>query len=328
MFRKVAASLLLALVFASPLCAADWAGAMFETTSHDFGSLARDAKAEFRFVLKNIYVEDIHVSSVRSSCGCTSVRIEEPLLKTYEKGAIVAKINTPQFTGHKSATITVTFDKPYYATTQLHVSSYIRSDVVFSPGSVQFGTVDRGSETEKTVTVTRTGRSDWQITDVTSANPHLSVKRNRTDQGRGRVAYQLSVRLDGQVPPGYLRDHLMLITNDPSSPRIPLAVEGLVQSEIMVSPASLFMGVVEPGKKVTKQLVVRGKTPFRILSVTCDGASFEFDTGGEAEAKLVHVIPVTFIAGQHPGKVLQTIRIETDLGESAPELSAYAVVAP
>ena len=34
---------------------------------------------------------------------------------------------------------------------------------------------------------------------------------------------------------------------------------------ITVSPTALFMGVVQPGQKVTKQLVVKGKKPFRIL---------------------------------------------------------------
>src|SRR3990172_2744604 len=255
MVRKVAALLLLTLLCGSPLHAGDWARNMFETTSHDFGSLARDAKAEFHFVLKNIYVEDVHIAGARASCGCTTVRIEKPLLATYEKGAIVASINTPQFTGRKGATITVTFDKPFYATTQLQVTSYIRSDVVFSPGSVQFGAVDHGTAAQKTVTVTYAGRSDWQITDITSANPPLSVKRSEAGRSRGSVAYELLVRLDEHVPPGYLHDRLMLLTNDPKSPQIPLAVEGEGQSGIMVTPGSLFMGVVEPGQKVTKQLV-------------------------------------------------------------------------
>jgi hypothetical protein len=87
------------------------------------------------------------------------------------------------------------------------------------------------------------------------------------------------------------------------------------------------MGVVEPGEKVTKQIVVRGKKPFRIVSVSCDGGNFEFDTSTEVLAKPLHLIPITFVAGRSPGKVLDKIRIETDLATTTPELSAYAVVA-
>jgi hypothetical protein len=103
-------------------------------------------------------------------------------------------------------------------------------------------------------------------------------------------------------------------------------VEGVVQSGITVSPAALFLGVVQPGQKVTKQLVVRGKTPFRILSIQCDDKSFEFGPLAEGPPKPLHLIPVTFMASDAQGKVLRTIRIETDLGQSVPELSAYAVV--
>ena len=328
MVRKAALSLLLTLLCGPPLLGQQWAKDMFETTSHEFGSLARGAKAEFEFVLTNIYTEDVHISGVRSSCGCTSVRIGKPLLKTYEKGAIVASVNTRKFTGRKGATITVTLDKPFPATVQLHVSSHIRSDVVFEPGSVQFGAVDHGTEVEKSVTVTCSGRRDWRIVDVTSTNPHLSAEVDETKRGRGQVAYELLVRLDDDLPPGQLHDYLMLVTNDGNSPQIPLAVEGVVESGITVSPASLFMGVLEPGQEVSKQLVVRGKKPFRIVSVTCDGGSFEFDTSTQTEPKTLHLIPVKFVAGTKPGKVLQTIRIETDSGEITPELSAYAVVAP
>ena len=105
-----------------------WAEKMFTHSKHDFGSVARDAKTEHRFTLSNIYLEDVHVARASASCGCTSVRIDKPLLKTYETGEIVASLNTDTFRGHRSATITVTFDKPFYAQVQLHVRGNIRSD--------------------------------------------------------------------------------------------------------------------------------------------------------------------------------------------------------
>lgn len=326
MVRHALLSLLFTVLWSSPLAAGEWAQKMFEISEHDFGAIARDSKAEFAFVLANRYVEDVHIASVRSSCGCTSLRIAKPLLKTYEKGAIVAHINTDRFTGRKGATITVTFDKPQYATAQLHVDAFIRGDVVFKPGSVQFGSVDRGTAVEKTVTVTSASRARWQIVDVTSTNPHLSVRMEEAGRNRGKVAYTLFVRLDENVPPGYFNDPLMLLTNDRRSPQIALAVEGIIESGISISPTSLFLGVLRPGEKVTKQVVVRGKEAFRIVSVTSDGGRFEFGSPTESDAKPFHLVPVTFIAGPTPGKVLQKIRIETDLDEPTPELSAHAVV--
>ncbi len=327
MIRKVAAPLLLVVLASSTVFADDWARKMFETTEHNFGTIARGAKAEYEFPLTNVYLEDVHIASVHSSCGCTSPSIKEPVLKTYQKGAIIAKVNSDRFLGQKGATITVTFDKPFYAEVQLHVSSYIRSDVVFQPGSVQFGSIDQGKPAESTVSISYAGRPDWKILEVRSANSHLSGEVVETGRDNGMVNYDLTVHMDHNMPAGYLRDHLILITNDRNMTQVPVPVEGRIETGIVVSPSSLLMGVIQPGQKVTKQLVIRGKKPFRVLSVSCDDHNFQFDTSGETAAKPLHVIPVTFQAGQDLGKVVETIRIETDLGESAPELSAYAVVA-
>jgi hypothetical protein len=85
--------------------------------------------------------------------------------------------------------------------------------------------------------------------------------------------------------------------------------------------------VVQPGQKVTKQLVVKGSRPFRILSISCDDKSFEFSASAEEAPKPLHIVPVTFVAGPDAGKVTKTIYIATDLGGAKPELSAYAVIA-
>lgn len=330
MCRKTRCVFLLAfplvLLAAWPASASDWARKMFGQTEHDFGSVARGAKAEHEFVLSNIYLEDVHIAGVTSSCGCTTPRIKQEWLKTYEKGAIIAHFNTPSFLGRKGATLTVTIDKPLYAEVQLHVTGYVRSDVVLSPASATLGSVDQGAPAETKVGVNYAGRNDWKILQVKSDNPHLSGTVVETARRGGQVTYELSVRLDRGAPVGYLNDHLLLVTNDRQSPQIPVTVEGQVASTVTVSPASLFMGAVQPGKTVTKQLVVRGKRPFRILSITCDDGAFTFQSPTDGPPKPVHVIPVTFSAGGGAGKVTRMIRIETDLGDAVPELAAYAVV--
>jgi len=326
MCRKTGCIFLLVVLIAWPALAEQWASKMFEQTEHDFGYVARGAKAEFEFVLSNVYLEDVHIVGVTSSCGCTTPRIKQEWLKTYEKGAIIAHFNTPSFLGRKGATLTVTFDKPFYAEVQLHVTGFVRSDVVLSPASAGLGSVDQGAPAEAKIAVNYAGRSDWKILEVKSANPHLSGTVVETARRGGQVAYDLSVHLDRGAPVGYLNDHLLLVTNDRQSPQIPVPVEGNVASTVTVSPASLFMGTVQPGKKVTKQLVVRGKRPFRILSITCDDGSFTFQSPADGPPKPLHVIPVTFVAGAGAGKVTRMIRIETDLGDAVPELAAYAVV--
>jgi hypothetical protein len=306
----------------------EWANDLFEARSHDFGSLARGAKAEFAFPLTNIYVEDVHIVSVRSSCGCTVPRIEKATLKTYERGAVIAEVNTRAFLGQKNATITVTFDKPFPAEVQLHSKAFIRKDVVLTPGSVDFGEVEERHAKQRAVQVDYAGRDNWRILDVQSDNPHIRGELIERHRGGGLVGYELKVTVDESAPAGPFHEHLMLITDDSRLRQVPVPVNGRVVSGITVTPQSLFMGVARPGQKLSKTIVVRGKKPFRILSIECDNEAFRFDTSGEHVEKEVHVIPVTFTAdGNSTGKIANKIRIQTDDGSEPPALSAFAVIA-
>jgi hypothetical protein len=319
----------LALIFiaGSHAPAQEWAKKMFKTTKHDFGTVARGSKQQYAFRFTNIYKEDIHVAEVRSNCGCTKPKVGKDLLKTWEKGEITAVLNTNSFLGARSATVTVVIDKPYYAEVQLTVKSYIRCDVVFTPGVVKFGTIDAAEGAETTINVAYAGRNDWEIVDVRSANEFFEVELDENHRGNNRVNYKMIVRLKPGSPEGYIQDQLAIITDDSKSKNVSLPVEGRVVSPLTVSPASLFLGVLKPGEKAKKRLVVRGNKPFRILSVKCDDVSFEFEEPAET-SKTLHFVPIAYTAGEGAGRVTRKIEIETDLGDGlCAECTATATVA-
>jgi hypothetical protein len=325
MLGKMLPAAVMAVSLATPAFGQDWTTKMFETTSHDFGTVAHGERAEFEFVLQNPYVENVHIAAVRTSCSCTTPTITTETLRTHQKGAIVAKYNTAAFAGAKGATLTVTFDKPLFAEVQLHVRGFIRGNVALEPGSVGFGPVDRGSGAESTITINRIGRKDWGITEIRSINPHLSAIATKLERSATQVTYRIDVRLDRNAPTGDLAGKLTVVTDDPQLPEIQVPVVGAVRDRISASPASLFLGVVEPGQVPTKQIVIRGKVPFRVTKAICEGTSFKLMAPDGATEKLLHMISVTFVAPQESGRVEATIRIETSLGSVTP-IPAYANV--
>lgn len=314
MFRKITLGLILILSVAPHAFGQDWARKMFKKTDHDFGAVARGGKTEIAFEFENIYEETLHVAGVKASCGCTTPSVTKDTLKTWEKGAVVATLNTQAFLGYRTATITVTFDRPFFAEVQLNIQAHIRSDVVLTPGQVDFGSLDQGKEGQRKVTITYAGRQDWKILDVRSANSNLEVDLHETQRAGGRVAYDMTVFLKPDTPGGYLSDQLILVTDDPKLSHVPVLVEARITAPLTVSPSSLFMGVLAPGQSVTKQLVVRGKEPFRIKHVRCGDGRFEFTPSDQL--KMLHTIPVRFTAGDNLGKVAETIHVETDIGGS------------
>ncbi len=310
--------------------AQEWARKMFGDkdgkieTSHNFGYVARGSKVEYRFKITNRYKEDVHISGVSTSCKCTTPTVTKETLKTWETGELVATFNTHLFLGHRSATLSIHFDKPFAATVHLQVSGYIRSDIVLEPRGIDFGSVDQGDSPIRKLKVTYAGRSDWKITDVRSTNPNYEVEVNEVSRGNGQVVYELAVNLGKQAPTGYLNDMLTIVTNDSRAKKFPVDISGRVLSALTVSPSELFIGEVQPGAEVKKNLIVRGKKPFRITKIGCKGDCFSFKNSDEA--KKTHVIPVTFKAPEKVGAVRETIHIETDLDGAKQSIEAHAEV--
>ena len=310
--------------------AQEWAEKMFNKLEHDFGTVARGANTVYRFEVTNLYKQPMTITGVSSSCGCTSPTVENNTIKTYEKAYIVAKFNTHTHVGRKGATLTVRFAEPYRAEVQIRVHGNIRSDVVFQPGAVQFGTVDQGTVKEQRITVNYAGRSNWQIVDVTNDNDHFEVELQETSRYGGKVSYGLLVRLKDNLPAGYVKDQLTVVTNDglADTQRIPLFVEGRVVPEISVTPAALVLGDVAPGKPITKKLIVRGKKPFRIVDVNCGDNCFTFKT--DEESKSLHFVELTFNPSDQPGTIKVPVKISTDRGPNrgATLMVSAKVIAP
>ena len=300
----------LALAAIHPAWGQSWATKMFPVRQHDFGTVARGAKAEYAFEFENLYKETIHVAGVRVSCGCTSAHVTKATVPSLEKSSILATFNTRSFVGQRGATITVIIDQPYYAEVQLRVDGYIRSDVVFDPGEVDFGSVGTGESVERHIRVVYAGRSNWTIQDVRSANEHLEVELSEPQRSPGRVTYGMTVRLKPTAPVGFFQDQLVLITDDRYQDQVTLAVQGRVVSALTVAN-DLVLGTVRHGETVTRNLVVRGKQPFRITGIECDDDRLECST--DSQSKRLHVVAVKFQAGEEPGDFRSTITVQTDL---------------
>ena len=324
-FRRFGYPAILALVVFSSaeLRAQEWARKMFDHFSHDFGVLVRGQKAEHRFRFRNLYVEDVEIESITSTCGCTIPEVTKRLLKTHETAEVIARANTLQFLGHKEATIRVRFRKPFPAEVQLHCYMYIRSDVVFEPGAINFGTVTAGTEAPAvTIIASHLTRGDWRILKV-QAPEYLEVSFAELSRQPGRVSYQLEAKLLPTAPVGYIRDTILLVTNDLDSRlrNLYVQVEGVVVPPLSVRPSPLMIGLVSPGQKVLRKLVLQAQVPFRIISVEVPSEAYVVRFGDEPSQ--VQLLSLEYTVPEQPGKIKDTLRIHTDL---ATDGSAEVVV--
>ncbi|WP_147868926.1 DUF1573 domain-containing protein [Stieleria maiorica] len=291
-----------------------WPDNAFAIKTHDFGTVAVASKTEFRFPVYNPYTEPLHIQTVRRSCGCTTPIVETEYIQPGQTGSILARFNTDTFRGKKGATLTVVFDKPFYREVRLRVDGYIRSDMVFHPGAIEFGTVAQGESASKSTRVLYAGRSNWEIVDVRSNVPWLVPDKKLVSRGAGRTDYELTVAVREDAPTGPFQNEIIVITNDTKRPEVPFPVTGTVESPLSISPQAIAFGSLKPGQKIEKRLVIKGATPFTIESITCEGWDVTFPK--VAVAKTIHIVPATFVPTDAEGPQKVTVLITTAGEES------------
>lgn len=317
-----ALSLFLALM-GQPVFAQKWADDMFDTREHNFGTVVKNADAVYEFKFTNPYKEDVVLSGVRTSCTCTTPTLTSTRLSSHEQAAVVAKFNTDRFVGQRSATITVMIEKPYRAEVQLKVSGIIRGDVSIEPGKINFGTVASASEPTRTIQIDyRGGRRDWEVRDVLSAYGHVKVSKTEITRQPGLVSYQLTARLLPNAKVGVNQAELILVTTDPSNPKIPLSLSANVIAPFQVTPTSLDLGEIAAGETVTKHVLVRSTKLCEIQSAECDCPDVEVaKPSGE---KKMHRIQVKFTA-KESGEVNTSLALKTSDG-AVQEVPIHAIV--
>ena len=300
-FRFGVLSLCLFVLNSSTSFGQEWAQKMFDKDRIDFGVIARGSDAQYRLKIKNIYDSPVHIANVRTTCGCSAAEPSKSLLASGEEGYIQVKMDTARFQRRKDSNVIVTIDAPQYAEIRIPITSYIRTDVVFTPGAANFGSVEVGKGAETTVALAYAGREDWALTGIESRNPHVTAKAVDTGRGGGRVSYNVILTLDPKTPKGPVREQLILKTNDVNFKTVPLLVEAKVESDITITPEIVSLGMMVPGQEKTVNVVMRGKKPFEIEKIECESDDEAFKIRMPKAAQPMHVLPLTIVPPDKPG---------------------------
>lgn len=307
------------LLLATPMVRGQgaWADKLFAgALRHDFGSQPRGAQLYHRFKFTNLYAVDLKVTNVRTSCGCVTVTPCPEPIGPRQEGYVDVLMDTRRFTGHKTVSIYVTVGPEYVSTATLQVSAYSRADVVFNPGHVSFGVVTRGQAPRQSIDVEYAGVLNWQVSEVVNHSRALEATVREMYRRPGQVGYRIEVTLrPDAAPAGPFKEDLLLRTNDPASPLVPVLVEATIQAPLSVSPSTVALGSVRTGETVSRKVIVRGSKPFRVVAI--DGLGNGLSADLPSSPGLTQVITLRCQA-TGAGEIRRRLQILTDLAGETP----------
>lgn len=309
--------------------AQDWVDQVFPERKFELGTVARGSKLRHSFPVLNRTNQDVRIVDVQKKCGCTDVKIGAKLIPPGTKTTIDVELDTTRFSDYKSSGVTLILDQPEPRSVDLVLTSFIRGDIIVSPGNVEFGVVPRGEDRSLPLTIQYNGgQANWQIVKVETGPSGVVAELTETARTAASASYQLLVKLDSDSLQGAFKDEITLTTNDPRSPILPLSVSAIVQARVTVSPSTLVLGKVKPGQVVKKTVFARSATPFKVVDVGVKKGDLSGVVDGP-EAKGLHPIVVTFKAPQEVGPSSGQLEIATDLpDEPAAKLTIFATVVP
>ncbi|MFK7818976.1 MAG: DUF1573 domain-containing protein [Planctomycetaceae bacterium] len=289
--------------------AAEWAKKLFTISKIDFGVIATGSDSKKFVRVKNVLQQTVVIQNATTTCGCSVATPSKNVLQPNEEAIIEVTMNTRRFKRRKDSNVIVTFSQPQFAEVRIPITAYIRTDVVFDPGMVQFGNLELGKGGKRQVKISYAGRADWVIKKLEVKNQFLSASFNETKRVGGRVDYTLDVMLKENTPMGRFRDLVILVTDDKNNPYVPLLVEANIEPDVVVTPGIVALNAVTPGQQIRKQVVIRGKAPFEIEKIESVNGIEGFQYRRPQNAKSVHVVQFSLTPANTVGKFEETFNI-------------------
>ncbi len=230
-----------------------------------------------------------------------------------EESAIVVRMDTTRFTGSKSVTIYIVFDRPKADEVRLLLSAVGRDDFNLSPDTLAFGQIRKGSTGTLSSTITFYGNSLVQITDVRSETNYIQPNLQLVSRKKNVTVYQLSAYLRNDAPVGKWYSDIWLKTNNTNLPQIRVPVTVEIESLLSVSPEVVVLGPIKTNTEAERRVIVRGVKPFRITGVEGSDEQIQLEESNPEEKK-VHVVSVR-LKGIRAGNLQRTVRLHTSLPE-------------
>lgn len=154
----------------------------WEKTRQDFQRSPDDKAIEAHYAFRNAGSAPVTIKSLRSSCGCTTARLEKKTYAPGERGEVVLRFTFGDRKGLYRKVVTVTTDDKSAAPVTLDLVVNIHDPLTIAPALVWWRKGDAAEA--KPVALNAEPGESVRITGVTSTNPRFTASLRTTEPGQ------------------------------------------------------------------------------------------------------------------------------------------------
>jgi hypothetical protein len=198
---------------------------VFDQYLVNLGEIHNSARAEAHFRFKNCGTAPARITKIEPSCSCLAPHIEK---RAYAPGEIsdfaLGVLTTHQTPGPHEYSLTIDYEDPQPRVVTVTFKLIIRREVTLSPA--QLIVYQNGvSETEQKVVVTDMRPKPFHVISATCHSQLVRVELGKpVDDPEGGRETTVVIHVAAQVPPGGEDCSVMLATDDPHYPNIPVPI--------------------------------------------------------------------------------------------------------
>jgi hypothetical protein len=316
MIARYTLFVLLTAVAAPVFAGGGWTASMVSQPEHVWGTVERGAQLSHQFILTNNTGKEVRIKSVTPSCHCVSPMVTDYTISPGGTSIIDARMNTSGFLGSKTVTLTVNFDRPRRGELQLRVSAVSSGGANVAMSEVDFGVATLGQKVEKKLHLDFTGAADRKIESVQFNKEKVTATYKELERTAERVRYELTLALPDNLPPGQLDEKVSIRTNDPKNAETTVVAKARIEGQITMVPDAFKIDQLNPGDKLTRNIIIKSVTPFRVVQVNNTLGAFTVQSGGTD--KTVQMVSISFTAPPDVGAIPDHLEFLTNLNDGKP----------
>jgi hypothetical protein len=209
-------------------------------------------KLNWSFAVKNTGTADLEIIAAKPTCGCTVADFDK-VIKPGQTGKVSAAVDTVQFAGPISKSVTLETNDPAAPAAQVTITAIVKPYVdAYPAGFLRFNLLQGDTEKQALTLYSEESEpfeivkveapADWIKVDYAKSNEPVPTI-GRKDQNQ----YRLEVTVGGpDVKLGPLAEKIKIITNSKHQPEYLVSLSGVVRPTFRVEPTGINFGEVAP----------------------------------------------------------------------------------
>ena len=233
---------------------------VFDNATHEFGVVGWEKHLRHTFHFTNVSKQNVAIRSLEPSCGCTVAHFSSDLLHPNESASVTVDFDPYGYSGLTEKQIEFNL-VDFRQALSVQIRAHVKPPVQLAGGKIDYGNVRLGDQSTVRASLWNGTGGTLNILSITAPD----YIRVRTASPLLRRGQETQVSFTLLHPPAGMLDEMIRITTDYSPlPDLTIPVHAQVQCPWDLPESKCFLGFVNIGEYVQRDLLVKGLPPAEV----------------------------------------------------------------